>query len=193
MCVYAYAVTRTCSIWAKTKTKECLFTKLISEKCSFVYFLYCYLGMKMKHKNLSLGHESMRCAWCFLLILHSTSEARYGNELPPVDIFVCTADPTIEPPVLVMNTVLSVMAYDYPPEKLSIYVSDDGASELTFYALLEATDFVRHWISFCKRFNVEPRSPAAYFSSPEQHDLCYASELDRIKVICNSPSLFMLN
>ncbi|THU72498.1 hypothetical protein C4D60_Mb04t12780 [Musa balbisiana] len=121
--------------------------------------------------------------WC--PIYHRTFKERlsqkYGNELPPVDIFVCTADPTIEPPVLVMNTVLSVMAYDYPPEKLSIYVSDDGASELTFYALLEATDFVRHWISFCKRFNVEPRSPAAYFSSPEQHDLCYASELDRIK------------
>ncbi|RWW29354.1 hypothetical protein GW17_00006123 [Ensete ventricosum] len=84
------------------------------------------------------------------------------------------------------------MAYDYPPEKLSIYVSDDGASELTFYALLEATDFVRHWISFCKRFDVEPRSPAAYFSSPELHDLRYASELDRIKIrvsseISNSP------
>ncbi|CAL9050920.1 unnamed protein product [Musa banksii] len=121
--------------------------------------------------------------WC--PIYHRTFKERlsqkYGNELPPVDIFVCTADPTIEPPVLVMNTVLSVMAYDYPPEKLSIYVSDDGASELTFYALLEATDFVRHWISFCKRFNVEPRSPAAYFSSPEQHDLRYASELDCIK------------
>ncbi|TQD96695.1 hypothetical protein C1H46_017697 [Malus baccata] len=44
---------------------------------------------------------------------------RYENELPGVDVFVCTADATIEPPLMVINTVLSVMAYDYPPEKLS--------------------------------------------------------------------------
>ena len=50
--------------------------------------------------------------------------------LPGVDIFVCTADPVIEPPLMVINTVLSMMAYDYPPEKLNIYVSDDGGSEL---------------------------------------------------------------
>ncbi|KAK7847684.1 cellulose synthase-like protein e1 [Quercus suber] len=44
---------------------------------------------------------------------------RYEKFLPSIDIFVCTADPTIEPPAMVINTVLSVMAYDYPPEKLS--------------------------------------------------------------------------
>jgi len=44
------------------------------------------------------------------------------EELPGVDIFVCTADPTLEPPMLVISTVLSVMAYDYPPEKLNIYL-----------------------------------------------------------------------
>ncbi|XP_019052682.1 PREDICTED: cellulose synthase-like protein E6 [Nelumbo nucifera] len=60
---------------------------------------------------------------------------KYENELPGVDIFVCTADPKIEPPAMVINTVLSVMAYDYPPEKLSVYLSDDGGSDLTFYAL----------------------------------------------------------
>ncbi|CAA7407788.1 unnamed protein product [Spirodela intermedia] len=88
---------------------------------------------------------------------------RYKEELPTVDVFVCTADPKIEPPALVMNTVLSVMAYDYPPEKLSVYLSDDGGSELTFYALLQAAGFAREWIPFCRRFQVEPRSPAAYF------------------------------
>ncbi|CAD6242602.1 unnamed protein product [Miscanthus lutarioriparius] len=42
---------------------------------------------------------------------------RYKEEqLPGVDIFVCTADPTVEPPMLVISTVLSVMAYDYPQE-----------------------------------------------------------------------------
>ncbi|KHG06994.1 Cellulose synthase-like protein E1 [Gossypium arboreum] len=49
---------------------------------------------------------------------------RYGNQLPGVDIFVCTADPVIEPPMMVINTVLSVMAYDYPPEKLSKLYED---------------------------------------------------------------------
>ena len=82
-----------------------------------------------------------------------------------MDIFVCTADPAMEPPVMVINTVLSVMAYDYPQEKLSVYLSDDGGSDLTFYALLEASRFAKHWITFCKKFNVEPRSPAAYFAS----------------------------
>nr|POE75989.1 cellulose synthase-like protein e6 [Quercus suber] len=88
---------------------------------------------------------------------------RYEKVLPSIDIFVCTADPVIEPPVMVINTVLSVMAYDYPPEKLSVYLSDDGGSDLTFYAMLEASRFSKIWLPFCKKFKVEPRSPEAYF------------------------------
>ncbi|KAG8365161.1 hypothetical protein BUALT_Bualt18G0075500 [Buddleja alternifolia] len=88
---------------------------------------------------------------------------RYENDLPGVDIFVCTADPNIEPPIMVINTVLSVMAYDYPPEKLSVYLSDDAGSDNTFYALLEASHFAKHWIPYCKKFGVEPRSPEAHF------------------------------
>ncbi|KAH6775830.1 cellulose synthase like E1 [Perilla frutescens var. hirtella] len=90
---------------------------------------------------------------------------RYQNDLPGVDIFVCTADPKIEPPMLVINTVLSVMAYDYPPEKLAVYLSDDAGSDLTFYSLLEASSFAKHWLPYCKKFGVEPRSPEAYFKS----------------------------
>ncbi|KAL6203693.1 hypothetical protein ACLB2K_027393 [Fragaria x ananassa] len=77
---------------------------------------------------------------------------RYEEELPGVDIFVCTADPTIEPPMM-------------PPERLSVYLSNDGGSELTCYALLKAAEFAKHWIPYCKKYNVEPRSPAAYFAS----------------------------
>ena len=88
---------------------------------------------------------------------------RYEKALPGIDIFVCTADPVIEPPVMVINTVLSVMAYDYPPEKLNVYLSDDGGSDLTFYAMLEASRFCKIWLPFCKKFKVEPRSPEAYF------------------------------
>ncbi|KAL5548649.1 hypothetical protein UlMin_003880 [Ulmus minor] len=104
------------------------------------------------------------------------------HDLPGVDIFVCTADPTIEPPKMVINTVLSVMAYDYPPEKLSVYLSDDSGSEITFYALLEASKFAKYWLPYCSKFAVEPRSPAAYFSSmPLIRDAKQASEFVTIK------------
>ncbi|KAL5077341.1 hypothetical protein RYX36_016325 [Vicia faba] len=112
---------------------------------------------------------------------------RYEHMLPAVDIFVCTANPEIEPPIMVINTVLSVMAYDYPTEKLSVYLSDDGGSEITFYALLEASEFAKHWVPFCKKFKVEPRSPAAYFntiidsSSHFQSDTDFDNELVAIK------------
>ncbi|XP_030928219.1 cellulose synthase-like protein E1 [Quercus lobata] len=107
---------------------------------------------------------------------------RHEKELPKVDIFVCTADPVIEPPVMVINTVLSVMAYDYPPEKLGVYLSDDGGSDLTFYALLEASHFAKHWLPYCKKFKVEPRSPAEYFnSSDDPLDANQSKELVFIK------------
>uniref|UniRef100_A0ACD5YVW8 Uncharacterized protein n=1 Tax=Avena sativa TaxID=4498 RepID=A0ACD5YVW8_AVESA len=92
---------------------------------------------------------------------------RHGEMLPCVDIFVCTADPRSEPPSLVISTILSLMAYDYPAKKLSVYLSDDGCSIFTFYAMWETTSFAKHWIPFCKRYNIEPRSPAAYFSESD--------------------------
>ena len=88
--------------------------------------------------------------------------------MPDVDIFVCTADPTVEPPTMVINTVLSVMAYDYPPQKLRVYLSDDGGSDLTFYAMLEASRFANEWLPFCRKFKVEPRSPEAFFLTAHQ-------------------------
>ncbi|XP_022975402.1 cellulose synthase-like protein E6 [Cucurbita maxima] len=108
---------------------------------------------------------------------------RYNdNQLPNVDIFVCTADPIIEPPVLVISTVLSAMAYDYPPEKLAIYLSDDGGSEFTFYALIEASNFSKHWLPFCRKFKVEPRSPEAYFSLDSALHNCSQEWIDMKKL-----------
>ncbi|XP_020232827.1 cellulose synthase-like protein E1 [Cajanus cajan] len=95
---------------------------------------------------------------------HTLSQ-RYEKILPRVDVFVCTADPVIEPPMMVINTVLSVMAYDYPTEKLSVYLSDDAASDITFYALSQASIFAKQWLPFCKRFKVDPTSPAAFFKT----------------------------
>ncbi|XP_057752664.1 cellulose synthase-like protein E1 isoform X2 [Arachis stenosperma] len=116
---------------------------------------------------------------------HTLSQRYDDDKLPGVDIFVCTADPEIEPPIMVINTVLSVMAYDYPTHKLSVYLSDDGGSDITFYALLEASNFAKHWLPYCKKFNVEPRSPAAYFKSVSSttysNDSINAKELVTIK------------
>ncbi|XVE90178.1 hypothetical protein DITRI_Ditri20bG0057400 [Diplodiscus trichospermus] len=95
---------------------------------------------------------------------------RFEKELPDIDIFVCTADPIIEPPSMVINTILSVMAYNYPSEKLSIYLLDDGGSELTFYAMLGAATFSKKWLPFCQMFTVEPRSPEAYFRTAVEPD-----------------------
>ncbi|MBA0801043.1 hypothetical protein Gohar_011434, partial [Gossypium harknessii] len=82
-----------------------------------------------------------------------------------LDVFICTADPYKEPPMNVVNTALSLMAYDYPTEKISIYVSDDGGSVLTLFAFMEAAKFARYWLPFCRQHNIMERSPHVYFES----------------------------
>ncbi|CAA0812895.1 Probable cellulose synthase A catalytic subunit 9 [Striga hermonthica] len=86
------------------------------------------------------------------------------SELAPVDIFVSTVDPMKEPPLITANTVLSILAVDYPIDKVACYVSDDGAAMLTFEALSETSEFARKWVPFCKRFCIEPRAPEWYFA-----------------------------
>ncbi|KAK9697434.1 hypothetical protein RND81_08G037400 [Saponaria officinalis] len=86
------------------------------------------------------------------------------NMLAPIDIFVSTVDPLKEPPLSTTNTILSILAMDYPVEKISCYISDDGASMLTFEALSETAEFARKWVPFCKKFSIEPRAPEFYFS-----------------------------
>ncbi|OMO92763.1 cellulose synthase-like protein H1-like protein [Corchorus capsularis] len=98
------------------------------------------------------------------------------NELPPVDMFVTTADPLLEPPLVTVNTVLSLLAVNYPPEKLACYVSDDGCSPVIFYTLVEASKFAQLWVPFCKKYNVQVRAPFRYFSAaklppPDDHNL----------------------
>ncbi|WVY90620.1 hypothetical protein V8G54_036134 [Vigna mungo] len=112
-----------------------------------------------------LFYQALRWNMLFRTTFPDKLSQRYESRLPGVDIFVFTADAVVEPPLMVINTVLSVMAYDYPAEKLSVYLSDDGCSDITFYALLEASSFAKHWVPFCKRFKLEPRSPAAFFNN----------------------------
>ncbi|OIW16402.1 hypothetical protein TanjilG_19118 [Lupinus angustifolius] len=128
-----------------------------------------------------LFSQSLRWNLIFRKTFKTRLSQRYEDKsLPSVDIFVCTADPDIEPPIMVINTVLSVMCYDYPAEKISVYLSDDAASDITFYALLEASTFAKHWLPFCKRFNVQPTSPAAYFNTLH-HSKPYPQNLELVK------------
>ncbi|XP_062205677.1 probable mixed-linked glucan synthase 7 [Phragmites australis] len=84
--------------------------------------------------------------------------------LPTMDVFVTTADPEKEPPLATVNTVLSILAADYPADKLTCYVSDDGGALLTREAVAEAVRFAGLWVPFCRKHGVEPRNPEAYFS-----------------------------
>ncbi|KAL6325017.1 hypothetical protein AAG906_022107 [Vitis piasezkii] len=94
----------------------------------------------------------------------SPSNPHGRSDLPGVDVFVSTADPEKEPPLVTANTILSILAVDYPVEKLSCYISDDGAAILTFEAMAEAVNFAEVWVPFCRKHNIEPRNPDSYFS-----------------------------
>ncbi|KAK7396931.1 hypothetical protein VNO78_18094 [Psophocarpus tetragonolobus] len=85
------------------------------------------------------------------------------SDLPGIDVFVSTADPEKEPPLVTANTILSILAVDYPVEKVACYLSDDGGALLTFEALAETASFARIWVPFCRKHSIEPRNPEAYF------------------------------
>lgn len=63
------------------------------------------------------------------------------SDLPGVDVFISTADPDKEPPLVTANTILSILAVEYPVEKISIYISDDGGAIFNFEAMAEAVIF----------------------------------------------------
>jgi cellulose synthase A len=117
------------------------------------------------------------------------------SQLCPVDIFVSTVDPLKEPPLVTANTVLSILAVDYPVDKVSCYVSDDGAAMLTFEALSETSEFAKKWVPFCKKFNIEPRAPEFYFAQKMDYLKdkvlpSFVKERRAMKVIsCNALSL----
>lgn len=87
------------------------------------------------------------------------------SELPLVDMFVTTADLVLEPSIIVVNTVISLLAVDYPAQKLACYVSDDGCSPLTYYSLVEASKFAKFWVPFCKKYDIRVRAPFRYISN----------------------------
>ncbi|KAM7258524.1 hypothetical protein ACFE04_014265 [Oxalis oulophora] len=94
----------------------------------------------------------------------SSSNPMGISDLPGIDMFVSTADPEKEPVLVTANTILSILATDYPVGKLACYVSDDGGALLTFEAMAEAASFAKLWVPFCRKHEIEPRNPESYFS-----------------------------
>lgn len=93
----------------------------------------------------------------------SPSNPTGRSDLPGTDVFVSTADPEKEPPLVTANTILSILAVDYPVEKIACYISDDGGALLTFEAMAEAASFANIWVPFCRKHDIEPRNPDTYF------------------------------
>jgi len=109
------------------------------------------------------------------------------SELADIDIFDSTVDPMKEPPLLTANIVISILAIDYPVEKVSCCVLDDGAAMLTFEAISKTSKFARKWVSFCKKFNIEPQAPEWYFAQKVDYlkdkvDATFIKEHRAIKV-----------
>ncbi|WVZ67256.1 hypothetical protein U9M48_016361 [Paspalum notatum var. saurae] len=125
-------------------------------------------------------HAAMVVADLTLLFLWALSQAamwrpvrreafpeRLLLPLPGLDVVVVTADPDKEPPLGVMNTVLSAMALDYPGGgggRLSVYLSDDAGSPLTLLAARKAYAFARAWVPFCRKHAVQCPCPDRYLA-----------------------------
>ncbi|XP_026451626.1 cellulose synthase-like protein G2 [Papaver somniferum] len=105
-----------------------------------------------------------------------------SSSLPGIDVFICTADPTKEPTIQVMNTVLSAMSLDYPPEKLSVYLSDDSGSSLSLFSVKEAAIFAKSWIPFWNKYDIKTRCPEAYFKSSKSYDDTEHVDYDQFKL-----------
>ncbi|WVZ66311.1 hypothetical protein U9M48_015552, partial [Paspalum notatum var. saurae] len=86
-----------------------------------------------------------------------------GSILPGIDVFVTTADPVSEPVLYTMNCVLSILATDYPVDRLTCYLTDDSGALVLYEALVEAAGFAALWVPFCRKHAVEPRAPESYF------------------------------
>ncbi|KAE8717158.1 putative Cellulose synthase like G3 [Hibiscus syriacus] len=130
----------------------------------------------------TLPHKLSGCALFVVNNTLKTSKSFREEEFPGLDVFICTADPYKEPPIGVVNTALSLMAYDYPTEKISVYVSDDAGSAFTLFAFIEAAKFASYWLPFCRENDIMDRSPHVYFSSVHSTN----SDTDKIKEMYES-------
>ncbi|KAK4755407.1 hypothetical protein SAY87_009164 [Trapa incisa] len=123
-----------------------------------------WFGLSWILDQLPKWNPVNRVTYCDRLTMRYNRRLGGPSQLAGVDIVVTLSDPLKEPPIVTANTVLSILASDYPADKISCYVSDDGASMLTFESLRGASEFARIWVPFCKKYHIEPRAPEWYFS-----------------------------
>ncbi|XP_062196715.1 probable mixed-linked glucan synthase 6 [Phragmites australis] len=99
-----------------------------------------------------------------LAVLRQRFDRADGTSLlPGLDIFVTTADPFKEPILSTANSILSILAADYPVQRNTCYLSDDSGMLLTYEAMAEAAKFATLWVPFCRKHGIEPRGPESYF------------------------------
>uniref|UniRef100_A0A0D9X062 Uncharacterized protein n=1 Tax=Leersia perrieri TaxID=77586 RepID=A0A0D9X062_9ORYZ len=91
-----------------------------------------------------------------------------SGELPGIDVFVTTVDPVDEPILYTVNSILSILAADYPVDKYACYLSDDGGTLVHYEAMVEVAKFAELWVPFCRKHCVEPRAPENYFAMKTQ-------------------------
>ncbi|CAL0329494.1 unnamed protein product [Lupinus luteus] len=101
--------------------------------------------------------------------------------LPGLDIYICTLDPEKEPTVEVMETVVSAVSMDYPPDKLAVYLSDDGGCPVTLYGIKEASEFAKVWVPFCNKYGIKSRTPKVFFSSIGEDEQLIRSDEFRVE------------
>ncbi|KAL6657843.1 hypothetical protein ACP70R_005623 [Stipagrostis hirtigluma subsp. patula] len=100
-----------------------------------------------------------------LALLKQQFDLPDGNSnLPRLDVFINTVDPINEPMIYTMNSILSILAADYPVDRHATYLSDDGGSIIHYEGLLETAKFAELWVPFCRKHCIEPRAPESYFS-----------------------------
>ena len=100
-----------------------------------------------------------------LALLKQFDDLPDGNSnLPRLDVFINTVDPINEPMIYTMNSILSILAVDYPVDRTATYLSDDGGSIIHYEGLLETANFAALWVPFCRKHCIEPRAPESYFS-----------------------------
>jgi mixed-linked glucan synthase len=63
-----------------------------------------------------------------------------------------------------MNSVVSILAADYPIDRYACYVLDDSGSLILYEALVESANFATLWAPFCSKHCTEPRALESYFA-----------------------------
>ncbi|KAJ4942624.1 hypothetical protein NE237_019492 [Protea cynaroides] len=86
------------------------------------------------------------------------------SDLPSIDLFVSTADPEKQSPLVTTNTIISILAVDYSMEKLTCYILDDDGALLTFEVMRRLAASLTYGVPFYWKHDIKPKNPDSFFS-----------------------------